>query len=119
MRSPLGRGFLAGRYRSPDDLKEGDFRRTQPRFQGESFYLNLAVVDAVVSLPPSLLPRVLADPPPVQNEIAAKKGVTPAQLALAYIMGMSDKVRPLPPHNDTHIPPDAFPCAGHSHPGIK
>ncbi|KAJ9112093.1 hypothetical protein QFC22_006393 [Naganishia vaughanmartiniae] len=70
--SPLGRGFLAGRYRSPDDLKDGDMRKMQPRFQGESFYLNLKVVDAV-------------------NEIAQRKGVTPAQLALAYIMGMSDK----------------------------
>jgi pyridoxine 4-dehydrogenase len=46
---PLGRGFLAGRYKSPDDLKEGDPRKMQPRFQGESFYLNLKVVDAVVS----------------------------------------------------------------------
>jgi aryl-alcohol dehydrogenase-like predicted oxidoreductase len=59
MGSPLGRGFLAGRYRSPDDLKEGDMRRMQPRFQGESFYLNLAVVDAVVRLPPSSLERQL------------------------------------------------------------
>lgn len=47
--SPLGRGFLAGRYKTPEDLKEGDMRRMQPRFQGESFYLNLKVVDAVVS----------------------------------------------------------------------
>lgn len=45
---PLGRGFLAGRYRHPDDLKDGDMRKMQPRFQGESFYLNLKVVDAVV-----------------------------------------------------------------------
>ncbi|KAI5449260.1 hypothetical protein NCC49_005176 [Naganishia albida] len=80
--SPLGRGFLAGRYRSPEDLKEGDMRRMQPRFQGESFYLNLKVVDAV-------------------NEIAAKKGVTPAQLALAYIMDMSDKVIPIPGSSST------------------
>jgi pyridoxine 4-dehydrogenase len=47
--SPLGRGFLAGRYKSPEDLGEGDMRRMQPRFQGENFYLNLKVVDAVVS----------------------------------------------------------------------
>lgn len=47
--SPLGRGFLAGGYKTPEDLKEGGFRKTQPRFQGESFYLNLKVVDAVVS----------------------------------------------------------------------
>lgn len=47
--SPLGRGFLAGRYKTPEDLGEGDMRRQQPRFQGENFYLNLKVVDAVVS----------------------------------------------------------------------
>lgn len=87
--SPLGRGFLAGRYKTPEDLKEGDMRRMQPRFQGESFYLNLKVVDAVVSRASM---REWSQADSWQNEIAEKKGVTPAQLALAYIMGLSDKV---------------------------
>src|SRR3954470_5718200 len=61
--SPLGRGFLSGRFQSPEDIPEGDFRRNQPRFQGENFERNLELVERV-------------------REIAAEKGVTPGQLAL-------------------------------------
>src|SRR5436305_82732 len=62
--SPLGRGFLTGRFRSPDDLDDDDFRKHNPRFQGENFQRNLDLVERV-------------------QEIAREKGVTPAQLALA------------------------------------
>lgn len=65
--SPLGRGFLTGRYRSLDDLADDDWRRNNPRFQGENFQRNLDVVDAV---------RALAE----------SKGCTPAQLALAWVI---------------------------------
>jgi aryl-alcohol dehydrogenase-like predicted oxidoreductase len=75
--SPLGRGFLAGRFRSIDDLAPDDWRRTNPRFQGENFAKNLAIVDQV-------------------KEIAAAKGVTPAQLALAWMLNRHDDVIPIP-----------------------
>jgi aryl-alcohol dehydrogenase-like predicted oxidoreductase len=75
--SPLGRGFLSGRFRSPDDLEEGDFRRHNPRFQGENFELNLELVERV-------------------REIAAEKGVTPAQLALAWILAQGEDIVPIP-----------------------
>ncbi|MEU9032996.1 aldo/keto reductase [Streptomyces sp. NPDC048383] len=65
--SPLGRGFLSGALTSPDDFAADDFRRTDPRFQGENFDRNLAVVDLLRSL-------------------AAEKGVTPSQLALAWTL---------------------------------
>lgn len=65
--SPLGRGFLSGAITSPDDFAEDDFRRTDPRFQGENFHRNLAVVDQV-------------------RKLAAEKGVTPSQLALAWTL---------------------------------
>ncbi|MFD9458489.1 aldo/keto reductase [Streptomyces sp. NPDC059985] len=65
--SPLGRGFLSGAVTSPDDFAADDFRRTDPRFQGENFDRNLAVVDLLRSL-------------------AAEKGVTPSQLALAWTL---------------------------------
>lgn len=64
--SPLGRGFLSGRIRSLDDLAPDDWRRTSPRFQGENFARNLKVLDEV-------------------NRLAASRGLTPAQLALAWI----------------------------------
>jgi aryl-alcohol dehydrogenase-like predicted oxidoreductase len=75
--SPLGRGFLSGRFRSPDDLPEGDFRRTSPRFQGENFDRNLALVERV-------------------EELAAEKGCTPGQLALAWVLTRGDDVVPIP-----------------------
>src|SRR5579864_362156 len=75
--SPLGRGFLTGQYRSPDDFAENDFRRYQPRFQGENFQRNLDLVARV-------------------EEIAREKGATPAQLALAWVLARGDDVVPIP-----------------------
>jgi aryl-alcohol dehydrogenase-like predicted oxidoreductase len=70
--SPIGRGFLSGQIRSVEDLAEDDFRRRNPRFQGEAFVKNLELVDRV-------------------REIAAGKGVTATQLALAWVMAQSDR----------------------------
>jgi aryl-alcohol dehydrogenase-like predicted oxidoreductase len=75
--SPLGRGFLSGKYRSVDDFEDGDFRRTSPRFQGENFTRNLEVLDRVVA-------------------IAEDKGVTPSQLALAWVLAQGEDVVPIP-----------------------
>jgi aryl-alcohol dehydrogenase-like predicted oxidoreductase len=75
--SPLGRGFLSGRVRSIDDLDPDDFRRNTPRFQGENFRHNLELVQRV-------------------QEIAAEKGVTPAQLALAWVLTRGDDIVPIP-----------------------
>ncbi|MGY1856147.1 aldo/keto reductase [Modestobacter sp. SYSU DS0290] len=70
--SPIGRGFLSGQIRSLDDLAPDDFRRHNPRFQGEAFEQNLRLVDRV-------------------REIAAEKGVTATQLALAWVMAQSGR----------------------------
>ena len=70
--SPIGRGFLSGQIRSLDDLAPDDFRRNNPRFQGEAFAQNLALVDRV-------------------REIADAKGVTATQLALAWVMAQSGR----------------------------
>ena len=75
--SPLGRGFLTGRFQSPDDLPEDDWRRHNPRFQGENFQKNLDLVDEV-------------------KRLAEKKSVTPAQLALAWVLRQGDDVVPIP-----------------------
>jgi aryl-alcohol dehydrogenase-like predicted oxidoreductase len=75
--SPLGRGFLAGRFTSPDDLDDGDFRRTGPRFTGDNLEANLRLADKV-------------------KEIAAEKGVTPAQLAIAWLLAQGDDIVPIP-----------------------
>jgi len=75
--SPLGRGFLTGAIRSPDDLEPGDFRRHNPRFAGEALEQNLALVARV-------------------REIAEEKGVTPGQLALAWVLAQGDDVAPIP-----------------------
>jgi aryl-alcohol dehydrogenase-like predicted oxidoreductase len=75
--SPLGRGFLSGEIRSIDDLAPDDFRRNNPRFQGENFAKNLELVDRV-------------------REIAAEKGVTPSQLALAWVLHQGDDIVPIP-----------------------
>jgi aryl-alcohol dehydrogenase-like predicted oxidoreductase len=75
--SPLGRGFLTGAITSPDDFDDDDFRKNQPRFQGENFVKNLDLVAAV-------------------REIAEEKGCTPGQLALAWVMAQGDDVVPIP-----------------------
>lgn len=75
--SPLGRGMLTGRYRSPEDFPADDFRRGIPQFQGENFKINLEIVDKLAA-------------------IAEKKGVTSGQLALAYLLQKSDKIVPIP-----------------------
>jgi aryl-alcohol dehydrogenase-like predicted oxidoreductase len=75
--SPLGRGFLSGRIRSTEDLAEDDFRKFHPRFQGENFQRNLDLVAQV-------------------DELAAEKGVTPGQLALAWVLARGDDVVPIP-----------------------
>src|SRR5215468_599521 len=75
--SPLGRGFLGGRFRSLDELAPDDWRRNNPRFQGENFARNLAIADRV-------------------REMAQEKGCTPAQLALAWVLGRGKDVIPIP-----------------------
>ena len=75
--SPLGRGFLAGRFSSPDELTEDDFRRNHPRMQGENFEQNRALAEHV-------------------RELAEEKGCTPAQLALAWVLSRGDDVVPIP-----------------------
>jgi aryl-alcohol dehydrogenase-like predicted oxidoreductase len=74
--SPLGRGFLTGRFHSVDDLPEDDYRRTHPRFQGENFRKNLDLVVRV-------------------EEMARRKGCTPSQLALAWVLAQGQDVVPL------------------------
>ena len=82
--SPLGRGFLAGRFRSPEDLRdEGDFRSRHPRFQDENLAHNL-----------KLLARL--------EEIAREKGLTPAQLALAWVLHRGADVVPIPGTKKRH-----------------
>jgi aryl-alcohol dehydrogenase-like predicted oxidoreductase len=75
--SPLGRGFLSGQIKSIDDLDEGDYRRYSPRFQGDNFDKNLGLVSQV-------------------EELAAEKGVTPSQLALAWVLNRGDDIVPIP-----------------------
>lgn len=75
--SPLGRGFLAGRFRKPEDLSANDWRRGNPRFQGENFASNLQLVDHL-------------------HELARLKGCTPAQLALAWLLAGHESVIPIP-----------------------
>jgi aryl-alcohol dehydrogenase-like predicted oxidoreductase len=75
--SPLGRGFLSGRVTSPDDFGDDDFRRGHPRFSGENFARNLELVERV-------------------RQLAAAKGVTPSQLAIAWVLSRGDDVVPIP-----------------------
>ena len=75
--SPLGRGFLTGRFQKFDDLPPGDFRRSSPRFQGTNFQKNLDLVRKV-------------------EEIAREKGCTPAQLALAWLLARGNDIVPIP-----------------------
>ena len=75
--SPLGRGFLTGRFRKFEDLDEKDYRRFSPRFQGENFQKNLELVDRV-------------------TELASGKGVKPSQLALAWVLAQDEHIVPIP-----------------------
>jgi aryl-alcohol dehydrogenase-like predicted oxidoreductase len=75
--SPLGRGFLTGAIKSPDDFEDGDYRKSNPRFQGENFAKNLALVERVKAL-------------------AVAKGCTPAQLALAWVLAQDPHIVPIP-----------------------
>lgn len=75
--SPLGRGFLSGRFRKPEDLPADDFRRNHPRFMGENFQKNLDLVTRV-------------------EEIAREKGCTPSQLAIAWLLAQGKDIVPIP-----------------------
>lgn len=86
--SPLGRGFLAGQFKKFEDLATDDFRRNQPRFQGENFILNLQLVERI-------------------KVIAAEKNCTPAQLALAWVLSRGEDVVPIPgTRRRTHLDDD-------------
>ena len=75
--SPLGRGFLTGQIKQFSDLAEDDYRRFSPRFQGENFDRNLALVERI-------------------KEMAGQKGCTPAELALAWLLAQGDDIAPIP-----------------------
>src|SRR5262249_45490965 len=75
--SPLGRGFLSGRFTSPDQLDQGDFRRSGPRFTGENLEANLQLAAKIAG-------------------IATEKGVTPAQLAIAWVLAQGEDIVPIP-----------------------
>jgi aryl-alcohol dehydrogenase-like predicted oxidoreductase len=75
--SPLGRGFLTGQVPAPESLEDGDFRKSNPRFEGENFQHNLRVADEV-------------------RQIAAAAGVTPAQVALAWLLAQGEGIAPIP-----------------------
>jgi aryl-alcohol dehydrogenase-like predicted oxidoreductase len=75
--APLGRGFLTGRFRRPEDIPPDDWRRANPRFQGENFQRNLELVRRV-------------------QELAREKGCTPAQLALAWVLARGEDIVPIP-----------------------
>ena len=75
--SPLGHGFLTGNIRSPEQLSDDDWRKTNPRFTGENFQRNLRIVDEV-------------------QAVAAEAGATPAQIALAWLLAQGDDIAPIP-----------------------
>jgi aryl-alcohol dehydrogenase-like predicted oxidoreductase len=75
--SPLGRGFLTGKFKTPEEIPENDFRRMNPRFQGEDFYRNRALTERV-------------------EAIAARKGATASQLALAWVLSRGEDIVPIP-----------------------
>ncbi|MDE3135737.1 MAG: aldo/keto reductase [Acidobacteriota bacterium] len=75
--SPLGRGFLTGRFQRPEDIPADDYRRNSPRFQGENFYENLELVKGV-------------------EELASEKGATSAQIALAWVLGQGENIVAIP-----------------------
>ena len=75
--SPLGRGFLTGAFKSPDDFAVDDYRRASPRFQGENFARTLALVERV-------------------KKLAAESGLTASQLALAWVLAQGEDIVPIP-----------------------
>jgi aryl-alcohol dehydrogenase-like predicted oxidoreductase len=75
--SPLGHGFLTGQIRTPGDIPDDDWRKTNPRFTGENFQRNLAIVDEV-------------------QAVAAEAGATPAQVALAWLLAQGNDIAPIP-----------------------
>lgn len=75
--SPLGRGFLTGAYKSPDDFEDGDFRKYSPRFSAENFPRNLKLVDSLIA-------------------ISKTKGCTPGQLTLAWLLAQGEDIIPIP-----------------------
>ena len=75
--SPLGRGFLTGRWQSPEDLPADDWRRNNPRFQGDNFRRNLEIVERV-------------------RRVAGRRGHTPAQMALAWLLAQGEDIVPIP-----------------------
>lgn len=75
--SPLGRGFLTSRWKTPEDIPADDWRRKQPRFQGDNFYANLKIVEKI-------------------DEMAREKGVKPGQLALAWVLAQGKDIVPIP-----------------------
>ena len=81
--SPLGRGFLTGRFRKPEDLPADDFRHNQPRFQGENFAKNMEMVKRV-------------------EQMASDKGCTASQLALAWVLAQGDEIVPIPGTKKLH-----------------
>jgi aryl-alcohol dehydrogenase-like predicted oxidoreductase len=81
--SPLGRGFLTGQFKTPDDLPADDVRRNHPRFQGENFQKNLDLVRKI-------------------ERIAAAKGCTPSQLALAWVLAQGGDIVPIPGTKRVH-----------------
>lgn len=81
--SPLGRGFLTGRYKKKEDLSADDYRHNTPRFQGENFEKNIELANKV-------------------EEIAQRKGCTPAQLALAWVINKAENIVPIPGTKKVH-----------------
>jgi aryl-alcohol dehydrogenase-like predicted oxidoreductase len=75
--SPLGRGFLTGAFKSPNDFERDDYRRSSPRFQGENFKRNLELVDKV-------------------QKLSTDAGITPGQLALAWVLAQGEDIVPIP-----------------------
>ena len=75
--SPLGRGFLTGQFKTPEDIPEGDFRRNNPRFQGDNFHKNLKLVEEI-------------------RMMATEKNATPGQLALAWVLAQGKDIVPIP-----------------------
>jgi aryl-alcohol dehydrogenase-like predicted oxidoreductase len=75
--SPLGHGFLTGEIRSPEQLSDDDWRKTNPRFTGENFQRNLRIVDEV-------------------RAVAREVGATPAQIALAWLLAQGNDIAPIP-----------------------